>query len=152
VEPHEGVSPEAIATWRPDAVILSTSSSEDFVRCLLAVDEGRSWFDPGVRVQNGDEPAPNLASALSGRELEVARLASAGLSNKQIARILNISDGTIKIHMHHILGKLNLGSRSALAGLSPDLADTQTERGTDAIPVESDDSLPWRLKRARDCS
>ena len=42
---------------------------------------------------------------LSPREGEVALLAARGLSNKQVARQLGITDGTVKIHMHSVFQK-----------------------------------------------
>jgi DNA-binding NarL/FixJ family response regulator len=47
--------------------------------------------------------------------MEVARLAAGGMSNKLIARELCLSDGTVKIHMHHILSKLGVPRREELA-------------------------------------
>lgn len=52
---------------------------------------------------------------LTERERQTLSLIAEGLSNKLIARRLGISDGTVKIHVRHLLGKLNLGSRQALA-------------------------------------
>jgi two-component system nitrate/nitrite response regulator NarL len=43
---------------------------------------------------------------------------SEGLSNKEIGRRLNISDGTIKVHLHHIYEKLEISNRTALAALA----------------------------------
>jgi two-component system nitrate/nitrite response regulator NarL len=49
--------------------------------------------------------------ALTGRELEILKLIAKGLSNKLIARELDISDGTVKVHVKHLLKKLGLRSR-----------------------------------------
>lgn len=49
--------------------------------------------------------------ALSPRELEILREIAAGASNKEIARTLGIAETTVKVHVQHILRKLNLGSR-----------------------------------------
>ncbi len=49
---------------------------------------------------------------LTRRELEILRLVRAGLSNKDIARELHISVGTTKSHVHSLLGKLSLRSRT----------------------------------------
>ena len=59
---------------------------------------------------------------LSPREGEVALLAARGLSNKQVARQLGITDGTVKIYMHSIFQKLHTKSRYGLIILagSPD--------------------------------
>lgn len=51
---------------------------------------------------------------LTDREAEVARLASLGLSNKEIGQTLYISDTTVKKHMTHILEKTGCGSREEL--------------------------------------
>jgi two-component system nitrate/nitrite response regulator NarL len=48
---------------------------------------------------------------LTGRELEILKLIAKGLSNKLIARELDISDGTVKVHVKHLLKKLGLRSR-----------------------------------------
>ncbi|MCW3039408.1 MAG: liaR 1, partial [Solirubrobacterales bacterium] len=49
---------------------------------------------------------------LTGRELEVTRFMAAGLSNRQIAEQLVVSEGTIKSHMKHILRKLRVSNRA----------------------------------------
>jgi two-component system nitrate/nitrite response regulator NarL len=54
---------------------------------------------------------------LTVRELEVMRLAAKGLTNKTIACQLRVSEGTIKLHLHHIYRKLGIKSRFALAAL-----------------------------------
>jgi DNA-binding NarL/FixJ family response regulator len=46
------------------------------------------------------------SSALSPREREVARLIARGLANKEIARELGLSHGTVKLHVHSIFLKL----------------------------------------------
>ena len=57
-----------------------------------------------------DEPSRSL-QGLTEKELMVLKGVSQGLSNKLIARELNISDGTVKVHVKHILKKLNFHSR-----------------------------------------
>ena len=55
-------------------------------------------------------PADALAS-LSPRENDIVRLIARGCSNKEIARALSIAETTVKIHVQHILRKLDLSSR-----------------------------------------
>jgi len=50
-------------------------------------------------------------SRLSPRENDILREIARGASNKEIARTLNIAETTVKIHVQHILRKLNLTSR-----------------------------------------
>jgi DNA-binding NarL/FixJ family response regulator len=52
---------------------------------------------------------------LTTRELEVAVLVAEGLSNKEIARRLDRSEGTVKIHLHNIYEKLGVRNRTSLA-------------------------------------
>lgn len=52
---------------------------------------------------------------LTAREVQVLRLISEGLSNKEIAQAFNISEATVKNHVHHLLGKLRVGSRREAA-------------------------------------
>jgi two-component system nitrate/nitrite response regulator NarL len=52
------------------------------------------------------------AEALTPREREVLQLLSQGLSNKQIAQALRISEHTVKFHVNAILGKLGVQGRT----------------------------------------
>jgi len=72
---------------------------------------------PLVVVRVPSEPRPPRASlmALTRREREVAVLIADGLSNKQIARRLRITLGTVKHYVHQILEKTGLPGRVAIA-------------------------------------
>jgi DNA-binding NarL/FixJ family response regulator len=59
---------------------------------------------------------------LSPREREVALLVSRGLSNKEIARELRLSDGTVKLHVHSIFLKLHTRRRKTLVLLANERA------------------------------
>ena len=45
-------------------------------------------------------------------------LVSEGLSNKEIGRRLNVTDGTIKVHLHHVFQKLDISNRTSLAAIA----------------------------------
>jgi DNA-binding NarL/FixJ family response regulator len=51
------------------------------------------------------------------RQREVILLAAQGLSNKEIARQLNIFEGTVKVHLHRIYGGLGIRGRTSLPAL-----------------------------------
>jgi two-component system nitrate/nitrite response regulator NarL len=56
-------------------------------------------------------PPPDPLAQLSAREMQVLEQIALGASNKEIARTLEIAETTVKIHVQHILRKLNLSSR-----------------------------------------
>ena len=59
----------------------------------------------------GDDPLKPLTQ----REREVARLAARGLTNREIAKALVVAEGTARVHVEHVLAKLDLHSRAQLA-------------------------------------
>ncbi|MDO4705136.1 MAG: response regulator transcription factor [Comamonadaceae bacterium] len=90
---------------------------------------GEPVIDPGMTVKlveqfrNQAPPPPPAPSAeaqgqrskLTARELQVAQLLARGDSNKAIARELDVTESTVKIHVQNVLKKLNLHSRVQIA-------------------------------------
>lgn len=62
-------------------------------------------------LRKGNDSRTQLLAKLTSREHETLKYVAKGLSNKLIARELDISDGTVKVHVKHILKKLGLRSR-----------------------------------------
>jgi DNA-binding NarL/FixJ family response regulator len=101
-------------------IVLKDSAPESLLDCLDQVVAGGRWLAADLvqsalmretaRRRSGRGPI----EALTTREAEVMRLVTSGLSNKQVARQLALSEGTVKIHLHNVYRKLNLGSRTAL--------------------------------------
>ena len=52
------------------------------------------------------------AVSLTSRELQVLSLMATGMKNREISAALSITQGTVKIHVHNILGKLGVTSRT----------------------------------------
>jgi two-component system nitrate/nitrite response regulator NarL len=57
-------------------------------------------------------------NSLTSRENEIVFALAEGLSNKEVGRRLNISEGTVKVHLHNIYNKLGVKNRTALAVLA----------------------------------
>ena len=57
-------------------------------------------------------------AVLTKREREIATLVSAGLPNKEVGRRLNLTAGTIKVHLHNMFSKLAINNRTALTALA----------------------------------
>jgi len=103
------------------------SGSEDLLKAIRLVHEGQVWARRGVisrlvesvsTLPGGSKgPTPAAEPRLSGREHEVASLAAEGLSNKEIAQSLSISEATVKAHLTNIFRKLGVRGRGYLAAL-----------------------------------
>jgi DNA-binding NarL/FixJ family response regulator len=52
---------------------------------------------------------------LTPREQQVAALVASGRTNRQIGRVLGISEKTAEVHLHHVMSKLNVRSRAEVA-------------------------------------
>jgi len=64
------------------------------------------------------QPLDTPTIALTKRERQIMHLVCDGQSNKEIGRQLNLSEGTVKVHLHHIYQKLAIRNRTALAILA----------------------------------
>jgi DNA-binding NarL/FixJ family response regulator len=62
--------------------------------------------------------AETALARLTKRERQIANLVSAGLSNKEIGQQLNLTTGTIKVHLHNIYGALEINKRATLTALA----------------------------------
>jgi DNA-binding NarL/FixJ family response regulator len=85
------------------------------VRCVREVYAGRTWIDPSLASPAVEKTG--VVQALDGltpRQVEVACAAVSGLSNKELAQRLGVSEGTIKNHLHAIYERLQLDGRLAL--------------------------------------
>ena len=76
---------------------------------------------PSSTVTDNDRTASTqhlIPNSLTKRELQIVDLVSNGLQNKEIARELKLSSGTIKVHLHNIFTKLAVNNRAALVRLA----------------------------------
>lgn len=97
--------------------LLKDVRGSQLVDAVRAVYSGEAVLHPIIArkvlsrfVKSG--PDGNARAHLSGRELEVLRLAAAGHSNKEIGRALGLSARTVQVHLTHIFAKLNVASRT----------------------------------------
>lgn len=91
------------------AYLLKDVRRDELLRCIRVVHEGGHY----IKAELAGRLASRLTrDGLSQREHEVLVLVERGLSNKQIARELNVAEGTIKTHVKAILAKLEARSRT----------------------------------------
>lgn len=100
--------------------LLKDVQPADLVKAVLAADRGEVQLHPEVaRKLMHEVVAPpkesDGLSELTDRELEVLGLLGKGMSNKEIARDLSVSEKTVKAHVSSILNKLNLPGRTHAA-------------------------------------
>ncbi len=100
------------------AYLLKQVGSDDLIRALEAVMRGEAWIDPKMtravlkRVCEGQYQFDAKAFAiLSRQELRILALISKGKSNKEIAKTLNITTGTVRNYISNLTRKLNVNTR-----------------------------------------
>jgi DNA-binding NarL/FixJ family response regulator len=125
-------SPEGVRNMDPDRIpsylnmhtlgfLMKDGSTDRLVRSIRLVAGGTFVCEMAVirhiltRLSQwaAETDAPSVDN-LSGREVEVLQLVAQGRSNREIAGDLFLSEGTVKIHISHIMGKLGLDRRTEL--------------------------------------
>ncbi|HEY2094359.1 MAG TPA: response regulator transcription factor [Thermoanaerobaculia bacterium] len=118
-----GQASEALAAGAR-GVISRNSSPRQIHAALRAIAEGLRVIDgegqfragarpsPGLRPPSPEGRGDSLLEPLTARENEVLHLLSAGMTNKEIASRLGITEHTIKFHVNAILGKLGAETRT----------------------------------------
>jgi two-component system, NarL family, nitrate/nitrite response regulator NarL len=101
-----------------DGLLLDGVSRQYLVECVNAIGAGEKWSDPNILQHILMPRLLRGSQQLTARETEIALLVSQGLRNKAIARQLHLSEGTVKMHLHHVYEKLDLGGRAELALLA----------------------------------
>lgn len=100
-----------------DGYILKEALPEEMTSALRLVGRGRPYFDPSVMQMMLQQPkkGDDNLSELTDRELEVLRALTRGLSNREIAGMLFVTEHTVKKHISSILCKLDLKDRTQAA-------------------------------------
>jgi two-component system, NarL family, nitrate/nitrite response regulator NarL len=127
---HNGANGYLLKDMEPDALVAA----------LQDINEGNTVVAPHltpilVRFVQGETTLSSIENPFSGltpRESEIIELIADGLSNKLIARQLDISDGTVKLHVKAILRKLQINSRveAAVMFVQYRLSDNSSPQST----------------------
>ncbi|MFW6150526.1 MAG: response regulator [Chloroflexota bacterium] len=98
--------------------LLKSARARDLVEAIRTICRGESVLHPNIiakllqRAMSKSVEGSKQPALLSDRESKVLRLVALGMSNKEIAEKLYLSERTVKAHLTSIFGKLNVASRS----------------------------------------
>jgi two-component system, NarL family, response regulator LiaR len=96
--------------------LLKESGPEELIEAIRAAAKGEVRLHPKAQKRLIKEVrTPEMRESLTERETETLRLIAKGLSNKEVATQLSVSEVTVKTHVSSILSKLNLQSRTQAA-------------------------------------
>lgn len=108
-----------------DGYLLKDADGEVVLEAIKAAYRGEMPFHPFITRQLlGDvveDVNPDPVGRLTKRQREILQLVARGLSNKDVAQKLSLTEGTVKIHVSRILSKLNASSRTEAAMLAVQL-------------------------------
>lgn len=105
--------------------LLKDTPSEELAEAIRSIHRGYTQFGPGILERmmgkvlppeaNQPEELPPGLTELTPREREVLRMIAQGASNREIAQLLFLSEGTVRNHISHILNRLNVRDRTQAA-------------------------------------
>jgi two-component system nitrate/nitrite response regulator NarL len=101
-------------------LILKDVAADNITKCVKEVAAGKKWIPTNIveAALEREEGRRDLIEKLTVRERQITLLISEGVSNKAIGRKLNLTEGTVKIHLHNIYGKLEVPNRTALTAVA----------------------------------
>jgi two-component system nitrate/nitrite response regulator NarL len=97
-----------------DGYLLKDMEPEDLVKSIRHAAQGNvvlDWNIASILTQALNAPQAPVRPSLTEREGQILAHLAEGRSNKEIARLLEISDATVKVHIKNLLRKLNMKSR-----------------------------------------
>jgi DNA-binding NarL/FixJ family response regulator len=93
--------------------LLKDAPRQELFEAILQTAQGKSLLGQAVAARLVERMRGPTAEALSSREIDVLTLLAKGASNRQIADQLFVTEATVKTHLIHIYGKLNVSDRTA---------------------------------------
>jgi two-component system nitrate/nitrite response regulator NarP len=100
-------------------IVLKEMAHVRLLECLRTVASGGTWIDAAIldrwreAAAHGRPRGP--LDRLAPRERQLAEMVGRGLRNREIGDALGVSEGSVKVFLHRIYRKLNVGSRTELA-------------------------------------
>ena len=105
--------------YKTSGYLLKTSKPDKIISAIKSVYLGNGVFESGIvsklGLSNNEKNKDLKEYELTERELDIVKLISKGLSNKEIASEIFLSEGTVKNHITSILSKMDLKHRTQIA-------------------------------------
>jgi two-component system NarL family response regulator len=104
--------------------ILKNADADELLEAIRRVHAGEAMISPSMTfrlmeaLRSGGGPIPMPELPLTSREQDVFHLLARGVSNREIAKALTISENTVKTHVRNILEKLELDNRLEVAAFA----------------------------------
>ncbi len=102
--------------------LLKDTPREKIIEAIRGTGMGKTYIDPVVAgkvleqaANQQEQPHTAITDQLTRREIDVLRLVAHGLTNADIARRMNLSEGTVRNHISAIFSKLNVSDRTQAA-------------------------------------
>jgi RNA polymerase sigma factor (sigma-70 family) len=137
----EGYDLTGVMAMGVQGILVKGTAPDDIVDCVRDVFHGKRWLGqleatPEREAERRRPVKPHIRT-LTPRQRQIALLVCDGLSNRQLGEQLNLTEGTIKVHLHKIYRKLGVRNRTALSALTianrASLKSRRSKRSNDVI-------------------
>ncbi len=105
-------------------IVLKEMAPDTLISCLHAVAAGEKWLPDDLidgalmRMREHRAQIAGVENLLTLREIDVMLKVADGLSNRDVGSHLNISEGTVKIHLNSVYRKTGISNRSSLTNFA----------------------------------
>jgi DNA-binding NarL/FixJ family response regulator len=120
--------------------LLKEATPPELVHCIRHVAAGGHWLptdliDATLERDSRRSASQHMFESLTKREQQIVMIVSDGLSNKDVGRRLDLSEATVKIHLHNIYRKLRVKNRTALTAMAVASREEPSHRSAENWPI-----------------
>lgn len=135
-------------------VLLKEATPPELVHCIRHVAAGGHWLpsdliDATLERDSRRSASQRMFESLTKREQQIVRMVSDGLPNKAVGRRLDLSEGTVKVHLHNIYRKLSVNNRTALAAMAVASREDLQPAAYSVHQLSGQNAENWPIFRSR---
>jgi DNA-binding NarL/FixJ family response regulator len=129
-----GMSPQDVTAARKlgiSGIFLKHNPPNSLLEAIRTVAAGGAWMDPKISAQTGSGPVRSSPAPdhLTPREQNVLRSVFEGLTNKEIAYRLGVSQSSVKMTLQHLFDKMGVRTRGQLVRIAIERSIEDAKRG-----------------------